>query len=351
MQDTSLRALGFVAFCCVLALSKFNGTTTSSPVSPGYQYGAGCLDHGVFFTNILPSSVRISMRARPVGFCRTKFSLAKWLKHGSTCLVIAGHDPPFDITVWMDISRNPGPTNDSNDLIDICFGGQNLVQGGNLHTSSLTRTTSTSNNGPGTRFGIPSLITMRPTVTSDYNRPRSIKSKSADFLCYVKSCAADIFAITETWFTERDSAHRAEVTPPGDMLYDHARSGRSRGGTTLLCSDSISVTEIAAGEKKSFEFSEWIILGRGSRKVRVIFVYRRLQYSSSHPVTVDVFFEEFSAYLESIILSSEPLLITSDFNIHVDVVRDPNRVKFLDLVEAMGLLQHVTTPTRGTHWI
>ena len=144
---------------------------------------------------------------------------------------------------------------------------------------------------------------MRPTVTSDYNRPRSIKSKSVDFLCYVKSCAADIFAITETWFTERDSAHRAEVTPPGYMLYDHARSGRSGGGTTLLCSDSISVTKIAAGEKKSFEFSEWIILGRGSRKVRVIFVYRRLQYSSSHPVTVDVFFEEFSTYLESIILS------------------------------------------------
>ena len=125
---------------------------------------------------------------------------------------------------------------------------------------------------------IPSLITMRQTVTSGYNRPvfrtltdvpidrsqrsslgtnsmkfcnlnaRFIKSKSADFLCYVKSCAADIFAVTEIWFTERDSAHRAEVTPPGYMLYDHARSGRSGGGTALLCRDSISVTRIAAGE-------------------------------------------------------------------------------------------------------
>ena len=89
----------------------------------------------------------------------------------------------------------------------------------------------------------------------------------------------------------------------------------------------------------------------------------RLQYSSSHPVTVDVFFEEFSVFLESIILSSEPLLITSNFNIHVDV-GDPVRVKFLDLLEAMDLLQHVTMPTRcyyvttckyvtnrGIHWI
>ena len=193
---------------------------------------------------------------------------------------------------------------------------------------------------------------MRPTITFGYNRPvfrtltdvpidrsqcsslrtnlmklcnlnaRSIKSKSADFLCYVKSCAADIFAITETWFNEKDSAHRAEVTPPGYMLYDHARSGRSGGGTALLCRDSISVTRIAAGEKKSFEFSEWIILGRGSRKVRVVVLYR-LQYSSSHPVSVDVFFEEFSAYPESLILSSEPRT----------------------LLEAMDMLQHVTTPT------
>ena len=143
--------------------------------------------------------------------------------------------------------------------------------------------------------------------------------------------------------TEKDSAYRAEVTPPGYMLYDHARSARSGGGTALLCRDGISVTRSAAGEFE-FEFSEWIILGWGSRKVRVVVAYR-LQYSSSHPVSVDVFFEEFSAYLESIILSSEPLLITGDFNIHVDVVGDPVRAKFLDLLEAMDMLQHVTTPT------
>ena len=89
----------------------------------------------------MPSSVRIGVRARSVGFCCTKFSLARWSKHGSTCLVVAGHDPPLDVTVWMDISRNPGPTND---LFDICSGGQNLVHGGHLHISSSTRTISTT---------------------------------------------------------------------------------------------------------------------------------------------------------------------------------------------------------------
>ena len=97
-MHTSLKALVLVAFYCVLALSKFNGTTTSSSVSPWYQHGVGCFGLGVLFTNILPSSVRIGVRARSVGFCCTKFSLARWSKHGSTCLVIAGHDPSLDIT-------------------------------------------------------------------------------------------------------------------------------------------------------------------------------------------------------------------------------------------------------------
>ena len=39
------------------------------------------------------------------------------------------------------------------------------------------------------------------------------------------------------------------------------------------------------------------------------------------------------------------MLITGDFNIYVDVVGDPGRVKFLDLLKVMHLLQHVTTPT------
>ena len=132
---------------------------------------------------------------------------------------------------------------------------------------------------------------------------RSIKNKSADFVCYVKSCAADIFAITETWFTDMDCAHRAEATPLGYKLYDHPRSGRMGGGTALMCREGLTVTKVAAGEQRSFEFSEWVILGQGSRKIRIVIVYR-LQYSPNHPVSTGVFFEEFSDYLESLILSS-----------------------------------------------
>lgn len=76
---------------------------------------------------------------------------------------------------------------------------------------------------------------------------------------------------------------------------------------------------------------------------------RFVQYSPNHPVTTGVFFEEFSDYLESIILSSESPLITGDFNIHVNVVGGPHRLKLLELLETMGLQEHVTNARVRQH--
>ena len=45
------------------------------------------------------------------------------------------------------------------------------------------------------------------------------------------------------------------------------------------------------------------------------------------------------------ILSKEPLIVVGDCNIHVDVPNDTDALKFLDLLESLGLEQHVTEPT------
>lgn len=46
-------------------------------------------------------------------------------------------------------------------------------------------------------------------------------------------------------------------------------------------------------------------------------------------------------------MTMEPFVITGDFNIHVNITSDNDSVKFLDLLESMGLLQHVDFPTHG----
>ena len=157
-------------------------------------------------------------------------------------------------------------------------------------------------------------------------------------VCYVESCAADIITITETWLTTDDTAHRVEITPPGYKLLDQPRSGCVGGGTAMLLRDNINVNNVDVGERNSFEFSERIIK-HGSVTLRTIIVYRP-PYSTNHPVTIRTFFAEFSAYLESIVMSPEPLL-RGDVHIYVDELGDQDGDAFLEIPESTGFLQHV----------
>ena len=78
--------------------------------------------------------------------------------------------------------------------------------------------------------------------------------------------------------------------------------------------------------------------------MRLVIVYRP-PHSVKHPVTIKTFIAEFTDYLETIILSAEPLFITGDLNVHVDDSNDENASHFLDMLESMGLIQHVNVPT------
>ena len=80
--------------------------------------------------------------------------------------------------------------------------------------------------------------------------------------------------------------------------------------------------KIVAGQKLSFEFSEWR-LSFASLRAKLFVVYRP-PYSDIHRVTPRIIFEEFGAYLETIILSPESLILTGDYNFHLDVETDPD---------------------------
>ena len=59
------------------------------------------------------------------------------------------------------------------------------------------------------------------------------------------------------------------------------------------------------------------------------------------------FVSEFTSYLESIILSAEPILIVGDFNLHVNEACNTAAVDFLDTLESMGLAKYVTGSTHN----
>ena len=140
-----------------------------------------------------------------------------------------------------------------------------------------------------------------------------------------------------------DTAHKAEITLPGYKLLQYPRFGRTGGGIALLLKETVDARKVDSGEHRSFEFGEWI-LKYGSSKLRVVGIYR-IPYSAAHPVSTSVFLNEFPAYLESVVMSPEPLLITGDFNIHVNVPGDSDATRFQELPSSMGLKQQVEKPT------
>lgn len=169
---------------------------------------------------------------------------------------------------------------------------------------------------------------------------QSLNNKHADFTDYVCQLQADLVAVTETWFTDKDSASKVLCTPSGYKLFDCPRLNRCGGGTAVFFRNNLLVTKVASTRMNSFEHSMWNIKFSSSL-VRLVIVYR--PPSSSTPFSA--FISEFTELIDNLILCKEKLLIAGDFNIHVDNFDDFNANRFKELLECTGFTQHVNDST------
>ena len=90
---------------------------------------------------------------------------------------------------------------------------------------------------------------------------RAVKSKTACLREYISSTDMDIFALTETWLTEKDNAAKLEIySLESHSFIQQDRNGRHGGGTGLLFKKATDVKKIAAGEKLlSFQSGELVL--------------------------------------------------------------------------------------------
>ena len=173
---------------------------------------------------------------------------------------------------------------------------------------------------------------------------RSIRNQTAEFLHHVLDSRLDVCTVTEIWLNDHDTVSLASLSPSGFNFKNFPRpSERNGGGTGVFYNLSLDLSFFDGGEKSSFEFSEWKFSAHG-RIFRLVVVYRP-PYSKEHPAPASVFFQEFSAFLETTVLCPEVLLVSGDFNFHLDDPSDADARKFMELMDTFGLLQHITIPT------
>ncbi len=124
--------------------------------------------------------------------------------------------------------------------------------------------------------------------------------KTDDFLDYSIGSHLDICLVTETFLTEHNHVTKATLHPPGYSFLDQPRlNGDARGGIGVFFKNAFKVQKSQSCEKRSFEFSEWIISWQNI-KLKVCMIYH-IPYSKNHPVTDATFIEEIQEYFESVV--------------------------------------------------
>ena len=289
------------------------------------------------FSNNYNNGRKFKINLVKSGFKKTSYSVSKWNKHGLTSLVVAGNDPPVDINIFVDVSRNPGPVSSVSNLLL-----QDAASASNLHVCStitiytrselfnLCRVSDTSLPAPilfelknsgilryrGCRAGrrkIPTIISsddIRIALTSLASlrtgvvrsnlisiplrappefvhrrqlcnftlvNARSIRNKTLMLNDFIVEHDVDIFAITETWLRDSDfdDFFCSDICPAGYNFFHDPRTTSHGGGVTVLIKKPFKVVkQQQLANFKSFEAYEAVLKSSGNYNLKLVNIYR-----------------------------------------------------------------------------
>ena len=133
-----------------------------------------------------------------------------------------------------------------------------------------------------------------------------------------------------------------QLSPPGFKAISISRKDRTGGGIAVVYKDTLTVRPRATHNYSSMECgSVSIDLPRSTINVSVIYT---LPNSS-----VPVFVTDFLDLIETSINKNGKLLILGDLNIPMNNPDSPDTNIFQDVLDSLGLHNHITFPTHRLH--
>ena len=163
---------------------------------------------------------------------------------------------------------------------------------------------------------------------------RSVGGKAFTVSEHSIETAADLAILTETWLQDEDVATINNLRPSGYSFKEIGRKQKRGGGLGIVHNIELSFTSTSSVEYSSFEHHIALC-----KHLTLLALYRPT--SSSIPVFLDEF-EALPAKLDS---AAGRVVITGDFNLHVDVGSTPGVSRFKDILTAHDLHQYVDCST------
>ena len=169
---------------------------------------------------------------------------------------------------------------------------------------------------------------------------RSIGNKSSTVADIITEGLHDVFLITETWHTSAEDTALRRCVPPGYMCLEAARPSRNiavtnHGGVAAIITKRLKSKVIRSVSKVTSFESLCFSVTNCSNTVIILLVYR------TGPVT-DMFFSELQSYLETIALYKCQIIISGDFNIHVERQNDNDAIRLNEILRNFDCRQHVS---------
>ena len=193
----------------------------------------------------------------------------------------------------------------------------------------------------------PEFVHRRQLCNFALVNARSIRNKTLILNDFIVEHDVDIFAITETWLRDSDfhDFFCSDICPAGYNFFHDPRTASHGGGVAVLTKTPFKVVkQQQLANFKNFEAYEAVLKSSGNYNLRLVNIYRPPP-STVNGLSVALFLEEFSTYLEHLKLAPGLLLMSGDFNFHVDRPNDSDSRRFMSILNSFDLNQHVVGAT------
>ena len=170
----------------------------------------------------------------------------------------------------------------------------------------------------------------------------SVVNKTADLQYDLIENNFTLCALTETWIRQDDDVTSVQLCPPGFNVISISRKDKTEGGIAVVYRDTISERSRATHSYSSMECSSFSVDLHMST-INLSVIYRPPNSS------VLAFAMNFLDLLENNINEKGRLLLLGDFNIPMNNPDSPDASIIKDVLDSLGLQNHIRFPTHRLH--